>query len=106
MASVGDGTWEFSPFSELKPEHVETLVDEARSGYDPGLRAQFVGRPGYEDREPLPPRVTFRLAREVLGAAQKRADEEECALSELAATALREYLKKQPTAVRDPSKDS
>ena len=106
MAAVGDGTWEFSPFSELTPEHVEALADEARRGYDPlGLRVQFVGRPGYEDREPLPPRIAFRLPPEVLAAAQKRADEEGRAISDLAGEALREYLQLS-AAVRETSHDS
>jgi hypothetical protein len=105
MASVGDGTWEFSSFGDLKPEHVKMLVDEARSGYDPDMRAQFVGRPGYEDREPLLPRIAFRVSPDLLAAAQRRADERDCALSELATAALREHLDR-PAPVRDPSKDS
>ena len=93
MAAVDDGTWDFSPFSELRPEHVEALAEEARNGFDPfGMRAQFVGRPGYEDREPSPARISFRVPSELLEAAQRRADDEELSLSELAAEALREHL--------------
>jgi len=105
MATVDDGTWEFSPWSELKPEHVEALTDEARCGYEPfGMRAQFVGRPGYEEREPLAPRISFRLPPEVLAAAQKRADDEGLALSDLAGKALREYL--DAAVVRKKSRGS
>jgi predicted HicB family RNase H-like nuclease len=103
MARVSEGDWEFSPFGELTPELVEALTDEARRGYDPvELRLQFVGRPAYELREPLPPRISFRVPPELLAAAQKRADEEERALSDLAAEALRRYLE-AAGAVRETS---
>ena len=106
MAPVDEGTWEFSDFSELTPELIEALAKDARNGHDPfDLRVQFVGRPGYELHEPLPPRISFRVPSELHTAAQKRADEEGRALSELAAEALRERLAR-PAAVRETSDDS
>lgn len=93
MAPVDDGAWEFSPYSELTPELIEALAEEARRGYAHDLSLQFVGRPAYEvEGEPLQPRIVFRVSAAELAAAQRRADEQDIALSELAAAALREYL--------------
>ncbi len=108
MARVNDATWEFSPWGELTPEIVEGLTEDARKGFPFDARAQFVGKPAYEAREPLQPRISFRVPPEVLAAAQKRADEEQRSLSELAAEALREHLARPPrsVAVREKSDDS
>jgi predicted HicB family RNase H-like nuclease len=89
---------------EVSEHEVEALSAEAERGYEGRLRTEFVSRPPDEEIDALR-RIVFRVPAKVRAAAQKRADKEECALSELAATALREYLKR-PVAVRDPSKDS
>jgi hypothetical protein len=86
---------------------VEALVGEAEDGYE-RLGAEFVSRPPDEEIEALR-RVVFRVPAKVRKAAQRQADEEGRALSELAAEALREYLKvarRKRRGVRKTSSDS
>lgn len=92
------------PDSLEAPGVIESLVAEAEQGYGEDMGAEFVSRPPDEEIDALR-RIVFRVPAKLRAAAQKRADREEVALSELAAAALREYLKR-PAAVRDPSKDS
>lgn len=90
------------------PGVVEALWAEAERGYEGRLRTEFVSRPPDEEIDALR-RIVLRVPVDLRKAAQKRADKEERALSELAATALREYLERpveRAAAVRDPSKDS
>lgn len=99
-----DCEW-FRPEDSLDhPGVVEALVAEAEQGYDGRLAAEFVSRPPDEEIDPLR-RIVFRVAAEVRDVAQKRADEEELPLGELAAKALREYID-CPAAVRETSGDS
>jgi hypothetical protein len=74
------------------PGVVEDLVAEAERGYD-RPRVEFVGRPRDEEIEALR-RIVFRVPADLRKAAQKRADGEERALSDLAAEALRRYLER------------
>jgi hypothetical protein len=89
------------------PGVVEALVAEAEEGYE-RLGAEFVSRPPDEEIEALR-RIVFRVPVNVRKAAQRRADEEGRALSDLAAEALREYLKaarRKSRGVKKTSNDS
>jgi hypothetical protein len=78
---------------ELTPEVIDALVSEAERGYDAfEMRVQFVGQPRHGE-DPDVRRLTFRAPVDLVAAAQKRADEEGRAISDLAAESLREYLK-------------
>lgn len=85
------------------PGVVEALVAEAEQGYEEP-RAQFLGKPRDEEIEALR-RIVFRVSADLREAAQRRADEEGRAISDLAGEALREYLRRAG-AVRETSHDS
>lgn len=90
----------YPPDSLEAPGVVEALVAEAEQGYD-DPRAEFVTQPPDEEIEALR-RIVLRVPTDLRQSAQKRADEEELSLSDLAAAALREYLDR-PAAVRKTS---
>jgi hypothetical protein len=85
------GEW---PGVEITPEVVAELVAEAEHGFDRPPRARYVGKPVREYDENTA-RIVFRVPPKVRIAAQKRADLEGLSLSELAAEALRERLKRK-----------
>lgn len=77
---------------EVTDEMAEALADEAERGYDISeLRRQYVGRPSL-GRQGISPRISFRAPDELFKAAQRRADDEERSLSDLAREALTRYL--------------
>jgi len=76
----------------LTDELAEQLADEAERGYDISeLRRQYVGRPSL-GRRGVSPRISFRASPDLLKSAQRRADDEGRALSDLAREALERYL--------------
>jgi predicted HicB family RNase H-like nuclease len=91
------GEW---PGIEITPELVAELAAEAECGFERVPRARYVGKPVREYDENTA-RIVFRVPPKVRIAAQKRADLEGIALNELAAEALRERLKRKPTAPAD-----
>lgn len=76
----------------ITEEVAEELADEAERGYDISeLRRQYVGRPSL-GRQGISPRISFRAPDELFKKAQRRADDEERSLSDLAREALTRYL--------------
>jgi type I restriction enzyme, R subunit len=78
---------------ELSEEDIEALADEAERGYDlsKALRVT-VGRPALGSTPGASPRVQVRVDPDLADALRVRASRENRSVSELARTALREYL--------------
>ena len=87
--------WDWYPEEDSlqRPEVIAALVAEAESGHEGLLSHQFVGRPKNPELEALR-RIVLRVPAKIRNEAQKRADEQEVALSEFVAEALREHLKR------------
>jgi hypothetical protein len=79
--------------TELSEEDIEALADEAERGYDlsKALRVT-VGRPALGSTPGASPRVQVRVDPSLAEALRARASRENRSVSELARTALREYL--------------
>lgn len=86
--------WDLEEDFPEAPEVIEALVAEAESDHHKReFTHQFVGRPKDPEVEALR-RIVCRVPARVRNAAQKRADEQGVSLSEFAAEALREHLKR------------
>lgn len=80
--------------TKLTRKVVEALADEAERGYDPSKwRAVPVGRPSLGS-EGSSPRVQVRVDPDLAAALKVRARQENRSVSELARTALGEYLQR------------
>jgi predicted HicB family RNase H-like nuclease len=80
--------------AELSDEDAEALADEAERGYDlTKARRVTVGRPSLGTAG-VSPRVQVRVDPELAKALQARADKERRSVSEVARTALREYVER------------
>lgn len=78
----------------LSEEDIEALADEAERGYDPSRwTAASVGRPSFVARG-ASPRLQVRVNPDLAAALKVRAREENRSVSELARTALGEYLER------------
>lgn len=79
--------------TELSEEDIEALADEAERGYDlsKALRVT-VGRPALGPTPGASPRVQVRVDSNLAEALRARASSENRSVSEIARTALREYL--------------
>jgi predicted HicB family RNase H-like nuclease len=79
--------------TELSEEDIEALADEAERGYDlsKALRVT-VGRPALGPTPGASPRVQVRVDPNLADALRARASRENRSVSEIARTALREYL--------------
>jgi Ribbon-helix-helix protein, copG family len=78
--------------TELSEEDIEALADEAERGYDLDKAIGVtVGRPSLSG-EGVSPRVQVRVDSGLAEALQARARKEHRSVSEIARTALREYL--------------
>ncbi|MGP0100762.1 MAG: ribbon-helix-helix domain-containing protein [Solirubrobacteraceae bacterium] len=79
---------------ELSEQDIEVLADEAERGYDlsKALR-RHVGRPALGDAG-VSPRVQVRVDAELATALRVRARREKRSVSEIARSALREYLER------------
>lgn len=78
----------------LSEQDLEALADEAERGYDPSRwRAVPVGRPSLGARG-TSPRVQVRVDPDLAVALKARAREENRSVSDLARTALGEYLER------------
>lgn len=85
-------TWVTKSGAVITEEIAERLADEAEEGYDlSNARRQYVGRPSLGENG-VSPRISFRASPELLANAQRRADDEERSLSDLAREALTRYL--------------
>lgn len=79
---------------ELSEEDIEALADEAERGYDLDKAIKVtVGRPSLSPSG-VSPRVQVRVDPKLAKALQARARREQCSVSEIARTALREYLER------------
>jgi hypothetical protein len=77
---------------ELSEKDIETLADEAERGYDLDKAIRVtVGRPSL-GAEGVSPRVQVRVDPQLAKALKARAREEHRSVSEIARTALREYV--------------
>jgi hypothetical protein len=81
--------------TELSEEDIEALADEAERGYDlsKALRVS-VGRPALGVTPGASPRVQVRVDPALASALRARATREHRSVSEIARTALREYLER------------
>jgi Ribbon-helix-helix protein, copG family len=87
-----DKTWVTKAGTVITEEIAEEFADEAERGYDlSDLHRQFVGRPSLGENG-VSPRISFRAPPELAAAAQRRADNEDRSLSDLAREALTQYL--------------
>lgn len=78
--------------TELTDERIEALADEAERGYDlTKARGQRVGRPALGAVGPSP-RLQIRVDPKLAKAVRARARKENRSISEVARTALREYI--------------
>ncbi len=78
--------------TELSEEDIEALADEAERGYDLDKAIRItVGRPSL-GTEGVSPRVQVRVDPQLAKALKARAREEHRSVSEIARTALREYV--------------
>lgn len=80
--------------TELTPEVIERLAEEAEAGYDlsRGKRVRR-GRPSLGQSGPSP-RVQIRLDADLANALRKRAAVENRSVSEIAREALRDYVER------------
>jgi hypothetical protein len=79
---------------ELTDADTEALADEAERGYDLSkAKVVTVGRPSL-GAAGASPRVQVRVDPELAQALQARAEQEERSVSEIARTALREYIER------------
>jgi hypothetical protein len=79
---------------ELSDEDIEALADEAERGYDlSGALSVRVGRPAL-GQSGASPRVQVRVDPQLAAALQARARREKRSVSEIARTALREYIER------------
>jgi predicted HicB family RNase H-like nuclease len=80
--------------TKLTKKVIEALADEAERGYDltKAKRVAF-GRPSLSDTG-VSPRVQVRVDPELAEALKARAKEEHRSVSEIARTALREYVER------------
>ena len=79
---------------ELSNEDIEALADEAERGYDLSKAIKVtVGRPSLSPVG-VSPRVQVRVDPKLAKALQTRARREKCSVSEIARTALREYIER------------
>lgn len=77
---------------ELSEQDIEALADEAERGYDLDKAIRVtVGRP-FLGAKGASPRVQVRVDPDLAKALRKRAQRERRSVSEIARTALREYL--------------
>ncbi|HEX3392273.1 MAG TPA: ribbon-helix-helix domain-containing protein [Solirubrobacteraceae bacterium] len=78
--------------TELSEEDIEALADEAERGYDLDKATKVtVGRPSLGTKG-ASPRVQVRVDPKLAKALKVRAQAEHCSVSEIARTALHEYL--------------
>jgi hypothetical protein len=78
----------------LTDEDIEALADEAERGYDLGKATKVtIGRPSLGAAGPSP-RVQVRVDPKLAKALQARARREKRSVSEIARTALREYVER------------
>ncbi len=81
--------------TELTEEDIEALADEAERGYDLDKAIKVtVGRPGRPSigADGVSPRIQVRVDPTLATALRSRARREQRSVSEIARTALREYL--------------
>jgi len=77
---------------ELSEEDIEALADEAEHGYDLDKAVRVtVGRPSL-GAEGVSPRIQVRVDQTLATALRARARSEKRSVSDIARTALREYL--------------
>jgi len=80
--------------TELSEEDIEALADEAERGYDLDKAIKVtIGRPSL-GAAGASPRVQVRVDPKLAKALQARARREQRSVSEIARTALREYLER------------
>ncbi len=80
--------------TELSEQDIEALADEAERGYDLDKAIKVtVGRPSLSSSG-VSPRVQVRVDPKLANALQARARRERRSVSEIARTALREYLER------------
>lgn len=80
--------------SELSEEVIDDLAREAEVGYELGkARRVRLGRPGM-GKAGASPRVQVRVDPGLAGALRSRAREEKRSISEVARTALRQYIQR------------
>lgn len=80
--------------AELTEEDIEALADEAERGYDLSkAKRERVGRPALGTAG-TSPRVQVRVDPKLAKALQARARREQRSVSEIARTALREYIER------------
>jgi predicted HicB family RNase H-like nuclease len=80
--------------AELSEEDIEALADEAERGYDLSKATKVtVGRPALGTAG-ASPRVQVRVDPKLAKALQARARREKRSVSEIARTALREYIER------------
>lgn len=78
--------------TELTDKRIEALADEAERGYDlTKARGERVGRPALGGAGPSP-RVQIRVDPKLASALKARARREKRTVSDVARTALREYV--------------
>jgi Ribbon-helix-helix protein, copG family len=83
--------------TELSEEDIEALADEAERGYDLSNATKVtVGRPAL-GAAGVSPRVQVRVDPKLAKALQARARREKRSVSEIARTALREYIEQPET---------
>jgi predicted HicB family RNase H-like nuclease len=76
----------------LAQEDIEALADEAERGYDLDMATRVtVGRPSLGEKG-VSPRVQVRVDPDLANALRDRARKEHRSVSEIARTALREYV--------------
>jgi predicted HicB family RNase H-like nuclease len=80
--------------AKLTKKTVDALAREAERGYElVQAKPERVGRPAL-GRNGISPRVQVRVDPELASALRARARDEECTVSEVARTALREYVER------------
>ncbi len=81
--------------TKLTKKTIEALADEAEHGYDLSkARRVYVGRPSLSRAPGVSPRVQVRVDPDLAGALRERARHENRSVSEIARTALREYIER------------
>lgn len=81
--------------TKLTKKTIEALADEAERGYDLSkARRVYVGRPALGHAPGASPRVQVRVDPDLAGALRERARRENRSVSEIARTALREYIER------------
>jgi hypothetical protein len=80
---------------ELTDADIEALADEAERGYDLSkAKTVMIGRPSLGATGGASPRVQVRVDPDLAQALHARAEKEERSVSEIARTALREYIER------------